>query len=231
VEPWLYKRANEALLDHVRMIRDEADAVADEVAGQFGAAASELRVAVEVAGSGDAARDVELAAVAADRSARLQIGLMAARGGSTGAIVTHTVGLVLGLALPMTLPATALVATVLARKTWRSARTSQLRALQAEAERAVVTYLDDVEMLARKDSRDTVRRVQRQLRDVFAQRAAELYASTAQSLEALTSDLQGDERSRRDRLAGTAAELARLRAQADRAAAMLDRLLVQEPAG
>jgi Dynamin family len=225
LEPWLYRRTNEALLDHLRTIRSLADSVADDVAQQFGTAAAELRVAVELDGSGDAARDVALAAVASDRSARLQLGLFVARGASTGAVVTHAIGLVLGLALPATLPATALVATVLARKTWRSARQSQLRALRAEAERAISAYVDEVEQIARRDSRDAVRAVHRQLRDVFAQRATELFASTVQSLDAQTRALQSDEKTRQERLGQTMVELQRLRARSDRASALLDRLL------
>jgi hypothetical protein len=225
LQPWLHQQTNEAIVDHLRRIRTEADAVADEVARQFGTAAWELGVEVELDATSDAARDVKLAAVAADRSARLQLGLFAARGASAGAVVTHTIGVVLGLALPATLPATALVAAILARKTWRSAQVSQLRALRAEAERAVAVYLDEVELLARKDSRDTVRTIHRQLRDVFTVRAAELYASTAQNLEAMTRALHDDEQTRRQRLDEAGDELRRLRGRSDRAAALLDRLL------
>jgi len=231
LQPWLYKRTNEALLDHLRMIRGLADGVADEVAEQFGSAAAELRVAVELDASGAAARDIALAAVASDRSARLQLGLFAARGASTGAVVTHAIGLVVGLALPFTLPATALVATVLARKTWRSAQQSQLRSLRAEAERAVSAYLDEVAQAASKDSRDAVRQVHRQLRDVFSQRATELYATTVQSLDAQTRALQDNEKTRQERLARVTPDLEGLRSRCDRAEALVDRLLAQGAAG
>lgn len=222
LQPWLYQTTNEALLDHVRSIRERADAVADEVARQFGSAAWELGVTVEVTGSPAATRDVELAAVAADRSARLQVGLLAARGASTGAVVTHTVGLVLGLALPATLPATALVAAVLARKSWRTAQQSQVRAVRAEAERAVMTYLGEVEAIARKHSRDTVRQVHRQLRDVFAERAAELYATTVRTAQSLAKQVQQDEQTRAGELERLTGELHRMRELTAAAGAQLD---------
>jgi hypothetical protein len=225
LEPWLHRRTNEALLDHYRVIRDQADAVANDVAGQFGAAAWELRVVVDVETPGDATRDVGLAAVATNRSSRFELGLMAARGGSVGVIAGHAVGLVLGLALPITLPATAMLSTLLARKTWRSARVTQLRALRAEAERAIAVYLDEVELVARKDSRDSIRAVQRDLREVFGQRAGELYASTAQNLEALSRAVQEDERGRRARHGEVAAELDQLRTLAARAGGLVDQLL------
>jgi Dynamin family len=224
LEPWLNQRTNEALIDHVRTIRDQSDEVADDVARQFGAAAWELQIAVDVSGT-TAARDVALARVAMDRSARFQLGLMAARGGSVGIIVTHAVGMVLGLALPITLPATAVLATILSRKTWSGAKTSQLRALRAEAERAVATYLDEVELVARKDSRDSVRQVQRQLRIEFGQRATELFAATAQNLDGLTKAVAEDERTRKTRITEVGAELTRLRGLAARAGSLVDRLL------
>jgi Dynamin family len=224
LEPWLNQRTNEALLDHVRTIRDQSDEVADDVARQFGAAAWELQIAVDVGGS-SAARDVALARVAMDRSARFQLGLMAARGGSVGIIVTHALGMVLGLALPVTLPATAVLATILSRKTWSGAKTAQMRALRAEAERAVASYLDEVELVARKDSRDSVRQVQRQLRIEFGQRATELFAATAQNLDGLTKAVAEDERTRKTRLTEVGTELARLRALTARAGALVDHLL------
>jgi hypothetical protein len=229
LQPWLYRRTNLALLDHLHYIRDLADAVADEVAQQFGSAAAELRVAVDLDPTGDAARDVELATIAADRSTRLQFGLFAARGASAGVVVTHAVGLVLGLALPATLPATALIAGVLARKAWRSAQQSQVRVMRAEAERAVSAYLDEVGQVARKDSRDAVREVHSQMRDVLSQRVTEMYALTVQRLEALSRALQNDEKTRQERLHQLTGELERLRASADRATALLDRLLKGRP--
>jgi hypothetical protein len=229
LQPWLYRRTNHALLDHLHHVRGLADAVADEVAQLFGTAAAELRVAVELDATGEAAHDVELAAVAADRSTRLQLGLVTARGASAGMVVTHVAGLVLGLALPVTLPATALVGSVLARKVWRSAKQSQLRVVRAEAERAASAYLDEVEQVARKDSRDAVREVHRQLRDVLSQRVTEMYALTVQSLEGLSRSVRDDEQTRQERLQQVTGELERLRACAGRAATLLNRLEAGSP--
>ncbi|MEN3358041.1 MAG: hypothetical protein V7637_2023 [Mycobacteriales bacterium] len=230
LEPWLHRRTNETLLDHYRLIRDQTDAVADDVAREFGLAAWELRVAVDVETPGDAARDVGLAAAAANRSNRFEVGLMAARGGSVGLIVGHSVGLLLGIALPITLPVTAALSTLLARKMWRSAQKTQMRALRAEAERAIAVYLDEVELVARKDSRDSIRAVQRDLRETFQRRAGEMYASTAQNLEALSKAVQEGERGRRGRITEVAAELERVRGLAERAGGLVDQLLARRAA-
>lgn len=225
LEPWLHRRTNEALLDHYRMIREQADAVANDVSAEFGLAAWELQVSVDVEVPGDATRDVGLAAVATNRSSRFELGLMAARGGSVGLIAGHGVALVFSLALPVMLPATAALSTLLARKMYRSAQKTQLRALRAEAERAIAVYLDEIELVARKDSRDSIRAVQRDLREVFARRAGELFASTAANLEALSKVVAEGERGRRSRLAEVTTELDRLRALAAQAGALVDRAL------
>ena len=102
LEPWIYEQTNIVLAEHLRLLRDEADQVADEVARRFGEDAWRLRAdtditratARETAVSGD----VGLAALAAARASRVELGIAALRGGSTGAVLTHSAGLLLGTA-------------------------------------------------------------------------------------------------------------------------------------
>jgi len=234
LEPWIHQSTNEALADHLRLIKEQADLVTDEVAEQFGVAAWELRVEADVGAVGlnetIVGDETGLAALAATRASILELGIGAMRGGSAGVLVTHAAGLVIGLALPVTLPVAALLAAVLGRFTWRSAKAAQARMLRAEAERAVAGYLDEVEVRARKDSRDAVRRVNQHLRTVFAGHAAELHASTVRNLEVLTRSVRADQKGSQQQLGRTSDELARLRALAARAGALVDELL-GEPVG
>jgi hypothetical protein len=223
LQPWLHRRTNEALLDHVQFVTRAVDGVVDEVAAVFGAAATELRVAVDVGGS-RAGADVTLGALPVDRSGRFQVALVMARNVSAGTLVTHTAGVVLGLSLPVTLPAAGIVALLLARKSWRSAQASQLRMVRADAERAVAEYFKEVELSARKDSRDRVELARQQLRDTLTERAKELAAATAKTLTALDADLKRDEQARAVRLAEVAAELPSLRGQQHAARALLEQL-------
>ena len=229
LEPWLYQRTNEALAEHLKLIRDEADLVADDVAGRFGEAAWELRVQADVGGIGlpgtVAGEETGLAAMAATRASRVELGMGMVRGGSVAVVATHAVGIIVGLSLPVTLPIAAVIAGVLGRVTWRSTRGAQLRQLRAEAERAVAGYLDEVEMRARRDSRDAVRRVQQHLREVFTEHAGQLAASTARNLEVLAQAVRDGAAEGAGRLDATGAELDRLRALADRAGSLVDELL------
>jgi hypothetical protein len=173
-----------------------------------------------------ASGDVGLAALAASRASRVELGIAALRGGSTGAVLSNAAGLVLFHAVvPVMLPITALLAAFLGRMTFRSARTAQVRGLRAEAERAVGMYLEEVDSRARRDTRDSVRRIHQHIRDVFSGNAAELQSSMQRNLEVLAQGVRDDQRDRELRLKQVDAELARLRSLAARAERMVDELL------
>jgi hypothetical protein len=230
LEPWLYERTNAVLADHLRLLRDEADSVADEVAGQFGQEAWRLRADADITRvTGQevtATGDVGLAALAASRASRVELGIAALRGGSAGAVLTHAVGLLIGAAfLPVTIPAAAVLGGILARTTYRTARAAQMRALRAEAERTVAVYLEEVEMRARRETRDSLRRIHQHLRDVFAAHATELQTSVQRNLETAAAAVREDQSGRQERLRRLDEELTGLRALAAAAGAMLDELL------
>jgi GTP-binding protein EngB required for normal cell division len=230
LEPWLYERTNSALAEHLRVLRDQADEIADEVARRFGEEAWRLRAETDItrvtARDTSATSDVGLAALAASRASRVELGIAALRGGSTGAVLTNAAGLlVFGAVMPAVFPVAALLAGILARMTWRTARTAQLRGLRAEAERAIAIYLEEVDSRARRDTRDSVRRIHQHLRDVFSGHAAELQSSMQRNLEVLAQGVRDDQRSRDDRLKKVDAELERLRSLAARAEKMVDELL------
>lgn len=226
--PWLQQRTNEVLLGHVRRVQDELESVADAVADQFGSASWELRSGMDLSalrpGQDGSAAGAEFGRGAAQekRMTKFEMGLAALRGGATGAMVTHAVGLVVGIAVPVVIPAAVALSAILGGKSWQTARTSQLRGLRAEAERAVGSYLEEVDTVARKDSRDAVRRARRQLRDTFGQRAAEMLVTATRIAESATAPNPADEATRLKQLAQVDTELAELTALADRAKAFVD---------
>ena len=232
LEPWLYERTNASLAEHLKLIRDQADQVADDVAEKFGDAAWELRVAADVGGLGLqgtlAGEEIGLAAAAATRASRTDLAMGLVRGGSIGMVAANAAGLIIGMhVLVFTLPIGVVLAGVLGKFTLRSAKTAQLRMVRVEAERAVAVYLDEIEVRARRDSRDAVRRVQQHLREVFAEHATELHTATARNLEVVARSVQQDERGDRAELGKTSAELERVRALATKAGAIVDQLLAQ----
>jgi septin family protein len=209
LQGWLHERTNEELAAHYRQIQDQADAVAQEVARHFDAAADGLALGLEVGGP-EAAHDSPPAEFRFERLSRMELGMLAMRGTSSSVTIAGMVGTFMAFAAPVLLPAAAVLAFTVTRTTLRQAREAHLRANRAAATRAVHTYLEETELVARKSSRDMLRRVNRRLRDFFAARVEELHTTANQNLEAAAGAIKADRESRKERLEQLGADLRRL---------------------
>ncbi len=118
-----------------------------------------------------------------------------------------------GLA-PIAIP----IGLLMGRAGLREEKRRQLTQRRAQAKNAVRRYCDEVQFVMGKDSRDTLRRIQRQLRDHYSARAEELNASTGQALTAATESVKRTQAERDRRLRDLDAELARLRTLREKAA-------------
>jgi len=210
LQGWLHERTNEELATHYLQIQAQADAVAQEVAGHFDAAAEGLAPRLEVAGP-EAVRDARPAEFQFERLSRMELGMLAMRGTTSSVVIASMVGTFMAFAAPVLLPAAAVLAFTVTRTTFRQAREAHLRANRAAATRAVYAFLEEAELVARKDSRDMLRRVNRRLRDYFSARAEELHTTAKQNLEAAAGAIKADRQSRRERLEQLDADLQRLR--------------------
>jgi hypothetical protein len=217
LERWLYQRTNEDLIAHFNELQAQAGALAAEVARHFELDAGEVAPHLDLTSGESPSSPLHLGEHHFQRPSWVELGIIVVRGSVTSNILTGmvaTIGTVVGIsALALWLaPATLALGATLGRKALQQAREAQLRVRRAEATRAVQTYLEEAELLARKDSRDTVRRVNRRLRDYFGARAEELHVSASRSLEAAARAAQADQATRRQRLEQTAADLRSLRA-------------------
>jgi hypothetical protein len=98
-------------------------------------------------------------------------------------------------------------------KMLRDARSRQVTQRRQLAKSAARGYLEEVTFRVGKDCRDSLRRLQRRLRDEFQDRAAALHRSSVASLTAAEHATALDEPQRAERaraLAGSAGELRRL---------------------
>jgi Dynamin family len=209
LQGWLHERTNEELATHYLQIQAQADAVAQEVAGHFDAAAEGLAPRLEVAGP-EAVRDARPAEFQFERLSRMELGMLAMRGTTSSVVIASMVGTFMAFAAPVLLPAAAVLAFTFTRTTFRQAREAHLRANRAAATRAVYAFLEEAELVARKDTRDMLRRVNRRLRDYFSARAEELHTTAKQNLEAAAGAIKADRQSRRERLEQLDADLQRL---------------------
>ncbi|MEV0677761.1 dynamin family protein [Actinosynnema sp. NPDC050436] len=127
------------------------------------------------------------------------------RGGYGGTLMVGMLGTVGGLALvnPLSLAAGVL----LGRKVVRDERRRMLERRRTDAKAAVRRFLDDVVFQLGKDSRDMLRELQRDLRDHFTGRAAELSRSLGESIKSAQRSVDADADERTARGAELRAEL------------------------
>jgi uncharacterized membrane-anchored protein YhcB (DUF1043 family) len=109
---------------------------------------------------------------------------------------------------------------VMGRKGLRDEKERQLQQRRGQAKNAIRRYCDEVSFVTGKDSRDTLRRIQRQLRDHYSARADELNKSNAAALQSANDVAKRSQADREKRLKDLDAELTRLRMLRDRAAAV-----------
>jgi hypothetical protein len=141
------------------------------------------------------------------------------RGGYGGMLMVGMATSIAGLGLlnPLSLGAGLLFG----GKTVRDERRRMLQKRRSDAKQAVRRHIDEVTFQVGKDSRDMLRRTQRQLRDHFSAIAEEVSTSLAASVAAAQNAVKttGSERERRIR--DLKAELARVEALSDRARALM----------
>lgn len=132
--------------------------------------------------------------------------LIAVRGGYIGTLMFGMFSTFAGMALlnPFSIGAGLL----LGGRTLREEKKRLLQRRQAEAKNAVRRYTDDVTFHVGKDSRDMLRRVQRQLRDHFTEVATELETSLQESLRTAEAGARTNTKDREARIAELKRELA-----------------------
>ena len=224
---WLQARAAEQVSDNYLLLARRSEEVVATVAGLFAAAEEEIDIGVEVMAPTellDQVQSPEGAVAVAGSGMRTRATTVLGRShtairGSYGAYSMFTVisGMV-GLAALT--PAVAGLTVLLGRKSVRDEKQRELGQRRQQAKAAARKYVDEISFEVGKSSRDALRRVQRQLRDDFAERAECLQRTVGSQLEAAerAAGVSGD--GRRARLAQVEAELERVQRFQARAAAL-----------
>ena len=106
--------------------------------------------------------------------------------------------------------ATIVIGLFMGRSALRGEKERQLNMRRGQARQAHRKYTDEVSFVVGKDSRDTLRRTQRRMRDFFAARAEELHRSTTTALAAAQQAVKSDASTRQKRLRDVEAELKRI---------------------
>lgn len=137
-----------------------------------------------------------------------QKALTTLRGGYVGVLMFGMLGTFVGMTLlnPFSIGA----GLVLGGKTLKDERRRVITRRQQEAKSAVRRYIDDVKFQASKESRDMLRRVQRDLRDHFTTQAEEMNRSLGDSVRAAEKSVKTSKVDRERRFGEINSELEQL---------------------
>jgi hypothetical protein len=138
------------------------------------------------------------------------------RGGYSGMLMFGMLGAFMGLPIFAGAPA----GIALGVKSVRDEGKRQLMKRRADGKQAVRKHIDEVTFQVGKDSRDMLRRTQRQLRDHFSAIAEEMSTSLAASVMAAQSAVKTTSSERERRIRDLKAELERIDGLATRARAL-----------
>ena len=208
-EPWLYRRCGQDVANNYQFLQARSNELGQRVAEHFATDEADVKLDFVV---GDPVQLVDQV----DVQAGLEVKLMGTgqklwtgvRGGYMGVIMLSMFGGMAGLALGPLLPLAG--GLLLGRKSLKDEKERQLNVRRTQAKNSARKYIDEVQFQVSKDSRDTLRRVQRQLRDHFTARADELQRSVADTLLAAQKAAQADQGTRQQRLRDVNAELTRI---------------------
>lgn len=218
-QAWLYRRVAEDVVHNYAFLHTRAQELAARVAEHFGEDGADLAVELDVTNPTevldhvDTDTDLELKKMGFGSQ-----GMSALKGSYGGLLMFGMLGRMAGLA--MANPATIVIGLFMGRSALRGEKERQLTMRRNQARQAHRKYTDEVMFVVGKDSRDTLRRTQRRLRDFFAARAEELHRSTTSALNAAQQAVKSDASTRQKRLRDVDAELKRITVLRDKAYAL-----------
>lgn len=217
-EPWLANRVSNEVIANYRVLVERAAQLSHEVGEHFEIEGAELNQEFDVHNPIEVLSSVELTTGLdlKDMGSGAK-GLTMLRGSYTGILMFTMVGSLVGVALG---PVAVGVGLLMGRKGLKDEKQRQLSQRRSQAKVSLRRYCDEVSFQVGKDSRDTLRRVHRQLRDHYGVRAEELHRSTSDSLKAASEAMQVGQDERAQRIRNARSELQRvseLRVAAERA--------------
>ena len=218
LEAWLESRVAQQMLSTYTLLKQRATDLSEQVASHFAEASGQALRQFPISDPAPLATSVEvdhnLDLTRMSTGKQAWVALRSAYGGAImfvmlGALTGFTLGpLALGIGL------------VMGRKGLKEEKQRQLAHRRAQARAAVRRYCDQVSFVMGKDCRDTLRRIQRELRDHYSALAEEINRSHTEALRAATEAANRTQAERTKRLKDLDAELARVRELRRRAEAV-----------
>ncbi len=209
MQSWLQAEVAREMLANFELLRRRAVDLSELVGEHFRDASGDVlnRIALPdpratVVGE-EVEHKIELSRMGAGKQAMTVL-----RSGYGGTVMFIMLGMTLGVTLgPIALG----IALVMGHKGLKEEKKRQRESRQRQGVAAVRTYCDQIGFVMSKESRDTLRGVQRQLRNHYSELAQQIEASNAVALQRASEVARTGEQDRKRRLADVDAELERLR--------------------
>ncbi len=190
-EQWMRQRlAGEALENYGQLAR-RARELAEQVAEQFDLAAEQAVAPAGIAAPVEVIEEIEIDSSFSAAPKKFAGGMMAFQKAYGGFMMFTLLTHVASIALPG--PVGLGLGLLMGKSGLGEERKRQLEKRRAGAKTAVRRFVDEFNMQVGKDSRDALRRVQREMRDGYTRRAEELQRSTKEALAAAQKAITNDE--------------------------------------
>lgn len=207
-EPWLVNRVSFDVVTNYRYLIERAQELSARVADHFEIEGAELNEEFDVHNPMNVLSRVAIEpTVEMDEMGQGQKGMTVLRGSYSGILMFTMMGSMIGVALG---PVAVGIGLLMGRKGLKDEKERQKKQRMAQAKISLRRYSDEVSFQVTKDSRDTLRRVHRQLRDHYSARAEELHKSTTETLKAASEAANLDQNQRKQRTKDVEAELGRI---------------------
>jgi len=219
-KPWLETSLANSVVANYSYLSEAASALSREVASHFGGQSDVLVKLHEVDASEVFGRIGIEANIDPNEDGVGAKGLTALRGGYSGFLMVSMLGSF--VLPPLAIPVFGgLAGALLSRKAVKDERERNMARRRNEALQTVNRYCDEVNFQVRHDSNETLRTIQRQIRDHYEVRAKELQKSSAQAKTAASKAAKLAAQDRVKRLRDVKAELERLDLVRQRGAALV----------
>ena len=207
-EPWLVNRVSFDVVTNYRYLIERAQELSTRVADHFEIEGAELNDEFDVHNPMNVLSKVAIEpTVEMAEMTSGQQGMTLLRGSYSGILMFGMIGSMASVALG---PIPMVIGLLMGRKSLKDEKERQKKQRQSQAKISLRRYSDEVSFQVTKDSRDTLRRVHRQLRDHYSTRAEELHKSTTESLKAASEAANLDQNQRKQRTKDVEAELSRI---------------------
>lgn len=215
---WLEQRMSAEVVESYSLLTRRTEELATQVAAHFAELEADVSLRLDIHSPVQlldalTSHQIELA------KEGLGSGLLSALRGSYGGVLMFSaISRMVGFAALG--PVVGVIGLLMGRKALRDEKARQVAQRRQEAMTAVRRYVDDVGFVVGKEVRDSLRRAQRELRQLFSDRAGELQRSAAEALQGAQRSLELVDAGRDERIEAIDKELMRIRTLRDRARAL-----------